>query len=81
MGHSEPAFEHHNPKLLQYLWQSCMTSPTRGHSHIDMTASDPYLPLGGDGWSKPYNATATCYCGAVQPVFVSRRDTSSTHTL
>lgn len=34
----------------------------------------PYIPLAGgadDGWSKEDEATATCYCGAVQLVFVS----------
>lgn len=33
-----------------------------------------YIPLAGgaeDGWSKDDEATATCYCGAVQLAFVS----------
>jgi len=37
--------------------------------------SKPYIPLAGlakDGWSKGDKATATCYCGAVQLVFVGR---------
>jgi hypothetical protein len=35
--------------------------------------SKPYIPLAGgadDGWSKEDQATATCYCGAVQLAFV-----------
>jgi hypothetical protein len=35
--------------------------------------SKPYIPLAGDandGWSKDKEATATCYCGAVQLAFV-----------
>jgi hypothetical protein len=34
----------------------------------------PYFPLAGlanDGWSNEDEATATCYCGAVQLAFVS----------
>ncbi len=34
----------------------------------------PYIPLAGladDGWSRENEATATCFCGAVQLVFVS----------
>ncbi|EOD49721.1 hypothetical protein K435DRAFT_695196 [Neofusicoccum parvum] len=34
--------------------------------------STPYIPLSGsagDGWSKEDEATATCFCGAVQLVF------------
>jgi hypothetical protein len=36
--------------------------------------SKPYIPLVGsanDGWSTEDQATATCYCGIVQLVFVS----------
>ena len=36
--------------------------------------SKPYIPLSGcaeDGWSKEDEATATCFCGAVQLAFVS----------
>lgn len=36
--------------------------------------SKPYIPVAGgadDGWSKEGQATATCYCGAVQLAFVS----------
>jgi hypothetical protein len=36
--------------------------------------SKPYIPLAGlakDGWSRDGKATASCYCGAVQLVFVS----------
>lgn len=36
--------------------------------------SKPYFPLAGsanDGWSKEDEATATCFCGAVQLAFVS----------
>ena len=35
--------------------------------------SKPYVPLAGgadDGWSTEDQATATCYCGAVQLAFV-----------
>ncbi|KAL4893726.1 Mss4-like protein [Aspergillus ambiguus] len=37
--------------------------------------SSPYIPLAGgadDGWSKEDQATATCYCGAVQLAFPTR---------
>jgi hypothetical protein len=36
----------------------------------------PYFPRAGvatDGWSNEDEATATCFCGAVQLVFVSFR--------
>lgn len=36
--------------------------------------SKPYIPQAGcanDGWSKEDEATATCFCGAVQLAFVS----------
>jgi len=36
--------------------------------------SKPYIPLAGlasDGWSNEDEATATCFCGAVQLSFVS----------
>ncbi len=36
--------------------------------------SKPYFPLAGlanDGWSNEDEATATCFCGAVQLSFVS----------
>jgi hypothetical protein len=36
--------------------------------------SKPYFPLAGgadDGWSTEDEATATCFCGAVQLSFVS----------
>lgn len=36
--------------------------------------SKPFIPLAGsasDGWSKEDEATATCFCGAVQLAFVS----------
>lgn len=36
--------------------------------------SKPYIPLAGgasDGWSKEDEATATCFCGAVQLAFVN----------
>ena len=42
-----------------------------------MAATDhtkPYFPLAGganDGWSKEDEATATCFCGAVQLAYVS----------
>lgn len=37
--------------------------------------SEPYFPLAGganDGFSREYEATATCFCGAVQLAFVSK---------
>lgn len=40
----------------------------------DSDKSKPYIPLAGvatDGWSKEDEATATCFCGAVQLAFVS----------
>ena len=45
-------------------------------SHTNMTTdnSTPHIPLSGlvtDGWSKEDEATATCFCGAVQLAFVS----------
>ena len=49
-----------------------------------MTATDKskaYIPLSGlvkDGWSKKDEATATCFCGAVQLAFVSRAPESFT---
>jgi hypothetical protein len=39
-----------------------------------MTTSDAKFPVAGlarDGWSTEDEATATCFCGAVQLVFVS----------
>ena len=30
----------------------------------------PYMPLGTDGYSNDKEATATCFCGAVQLAFV-----------
>ena len=39
--------------------------------------SEPYFPLASpasDGWSKEGEATATCFCGAVQLAFVSLRE-------
>jgi len=45
-----------------------------------MTTNNPTnngsLPLAGlaqDGWSNEKEATATCFCGSVQMVFVSER--------
>lgn len=38
----------------------------------------PHIPLAGiasDGWSKEGEATATCFCGAVQLAFVSTSET------
>ncbi|KAJ5158029.1 uncharacterized protein N7500_007680 [Penicillium coprophilum] len=39
---------------------------------IPTDKSKPYIPLAGgadDGWSKDGEATATCYCGAIQLAF------------
>lgn len=38
-------------------------------------ASQPWIPLGGgseDGYNNGKEATATCFCGAIQLAFVSR---------
>lgn len=48
------------------------TPETMGVSTADKYK--PYIPLAGlvkDGWSKEGKASASCYCGAVQLVFVS----------
>ena len=42
--------------------------------------SKSYIPLAGgarDGWTKEDEATATCYCGAVQLAFVSVHSTNT----
>jgi hypothetical protein len=50
-----------------------------------MTAADkskPHFPLAGlasDGYSKEDEATATCFCGAVQLAFVSSFTSTITH--
>ena len=47
----------------------------------DADKSQPYVPLSGlanDGSSKDDQATATCYCGAVQLAFVRRHSIDST---
>ncbi|KII86865.1 hypothetical protein PLICRDRAFT_43539 [Plicaturopsis crispa FD-325 SS-3] len=39
---------------------------------VPTNKSEPYIPLAGsatDGWSKEDEATATCFCGAVQLAF------------
>ena len=51
--------------------------------HTEMVAdhkSESYIPLSGcadDGWSKEDEATATCFCGAVQLAFVSSTSSST----
>lgn len=53
--------------LRGHRTKESMASPT-----IDK--SKPYFPLAGgadDGWSTEDEATATCFCGAVQLSFVS----------
>jgi hypothetical protein len=43
----------------------------------------PHFPLAGlasDGWSTEDEATATCYCGAVQLAFVSFSALALLHT-
>lgn len=37
----------------------------------------PYMPLGGDGYSNDKEATATCFCGAVQLAFVRQHKLQS----
>lgn len=57
----------HRASPLQFF--TTMAAPS---STIDK--SKPYFPLAGsanDGWSKEGEATATCFCGAVQLAFVS----------
>lgn len=47
---------------------------TSSASVRDADKSRPYIPRAGvatDGWSKEDEATATCFCGAVQLAFVS----------
>lgn len=70
---------------LQHLLQQFTTHPQTQAStepKVTMSASNtttkdnskPYFPLAGgadDGWSKEGEATATCFCGAVQLAFVS----------
>ncbi|QKX59935.1 uncharacterized protein TRUGW13939_07077 [Talaromyces rugulosus] len=49
-------------------------STTPASSVRDSDKLKAYIPLAGlsdDGWSKDNEATATCYCGAVQLAFVS----------
>lgn len=44
--------------------------------------SKPHFPLAGsanDGWSNEDEATATCFCGAVQLAFVSSLDNNDTY--
>lgn len=46
----------------------------------DADKDQPYIPhnsLKQDGYSKDGEATATCYCGAIQLAFVSSRSSSA----
>jgi len=49
------------------------------HNHTRMSSKDnskPFIPLSGsatDGWSKEDEATATCFCGAVQLEFPTNK--------
>ena len=48
--------------------------PYKNNKTMATDKSKPYFPLAGlanDGWSTEDEATATCYCGAVQLAFVS----------
>jgi hypothetical protein len=50
------------------------TGTTQVQSVRDSDKAKPYIPLAGvanDGWNKDDEATATCFCGAVQLAFVS----------
>jgi len=56
------------------LFAPLTTPNTITQLHMAATAdkSKPYIPLAGgadDGWSNETQATATCFCGAVQLVF------------
>jgi hypothetical protein len=56
---------------------SASTAPTQDNTK-------PYFPLAGganDGWSKEDEATATCFCGAVQLAFVSSTSSQDTCVL
>jgi hypothetical protein len=53
-------------------------------SASNCTSNKPYFPLAGgatDGFSNENNASATCFCGAVQLQFVSRHLLSSSFDL
>jgi len=70
---------------LQQLFHQVDTHPQGQHLTTTKTTmssstvptqdnTKPYFPLAGgasDGWSKEDEATATCFCGAVQLAFVS----------
>jgi hypothetical protein len=56
--------------VKKYSTMASTTTPTT--TAVDK--SKPYFPLAGlasDGWSTEDEATATCFCGAVQLAFVS----------
>lgn len=64
--------------IYQKFWKSQQVyNFAKQITMADKTATDkskPYFPLAGganDGWSKEDEATATCFCGAVQLAFVS----------
>lgn len=63
--------------VLEYGSQihKAVDSATASSSSVrDSDKSKPYIPRAGvatDGWSKENEASATCFCGAVQLAFVS----------
>lgn len=57
-------------------------SPAVAAPAVATDRTKPYFPLAGqasDGWSKEGEATATCFCGAVQLAFVSLASESPPH--
>lgn len=57
---------------------------TKPDNYVNMSPSNdksaPYMPVAGlarDGYSRDGEATATCYCGAVQLAFVSKHHPST----
>lgn len=64
--------------LHRYSSSTTMATPA-----ATVDKSKPYFPLAGsanDGWSKEGEATATCFCGAVQLAFVSLPTISALYT-
>lgn len=58
-----------------------MAAPNPTSAPAASDKSQSYIPIAGiarDGWSKEDEATATCFCGAVQLEFVSA-EPDSTH--
>ena len=61
-----------------------LSIPNSFSSVRDSDKSKPYIPCAGvssDGWSKDNEATATCFCGAVQLAFVSLSSYRKSHVV